>query len=250
MIEITKQGYFDLNGDSEWDVKTDRLGYSGWGYENMLALYVGMGGQTITRDENDMPSFNIATERNVKLIDKLIELYDGKNSYCNFTEYSIDKNAFTDGRLLMDDGFITMLGWNRDSEFDIGILPYPMLDEEQGEYFSRAANIAHLSYIPTTNTILQDTGIILEAMSIESYNTVRPTYYDITLSLKEAPDEESVEMVDIILASSSYLYDGFVSPGQLQMFVDNQTNNWASWSASIEKSYKASVDKIIKYYSK
>ena len=250
MIEITKQGYFDLNGDSEWDVKTDRLGYSGWGYENMLALYVGMGGQTITRDENDMPSFNIATERNVKLIDKLIELYDGKNAYCNFTEYSIDKNAFSDGRLLMDDGFITMLGWNRDSEFDIGILPYPMLDEEQGEYFSRAANIAHLSYIPTTNTILQDTGIILEAMSIESYNTVRPTYYDITLSLKEAPDEESVDMVDIILASSSYLYDGFVSPGQLQMFVDNQTNNWASWSASIEKSYKASVDKIIKYYSK
>lgn len=250
MIEIVKQGYSDLNGDSEWDIANDRLGYSGWGYENLYAIYVGMGGQTITQDENGMPAFSIATERNVKLIDKLIELYDGKNSYCNFTEYSIDKNAFGDGRLLMDDGFITMLSWNRDSEFNIGILPYPMLDEEQGEYFSRAANIAHLSYIPTTNTILQDTGIILEAMSIESYNKVRPTYYDITLSLKEAPDEDSVEMVDTILASSSYLYDGFVSPGQLQMFVDNQTNNWASWSASIEKSYKTSVDKIIKYYSK
>ncbi len=250
MIEIVKQGYSDLDGDSEWDIANDRLGYSGWGYENLYAIYVGMGGQTITQDENGMPAFSIATERNVKLIDKLIELFDGKNSYCNFTDYSADKNAFSAGRLLMDDGFITMLSWNRDSEFDIGILPYPMLDEEQGEYFSRAANIAHLSYIPTTNTILQDTGIILEAMSIESYNKVRPTYYDITLSLKEAPDEESVDMVDTIIGSSSYLYDGFVTAGQLQMFVDSQTNNWASWSASVEKAYARSVDKIVNYFTK
>ena len=250
MIEINKQGYFDLNGDSEWDVKTDRLGYSGWGYENLYALYVGMGGQTVTQNEDGMPEFNLSTERNVKLIDKLIELYDGKNAYCNFTEYSIDKTAFREGRLLMDDSFITTLSWNRDSEFDIGIVPYPMLDEEQGEYFSRAANIAHLSYIPTTNTQLNETGIILEAMSIESYNKVRPTYYDITLSLKEAPDEESIDMVDIIIGSSSYLYDGLVNAGQLRMFIDNQTNNWASWSASIEKAYAKSVQKIETYFTK
>ena len=250
MIAISKQGYADLNGDTEWDPATDRLGYSGWGYENLLALYVGMGGQTITADENDMPVLQLSTERNVKLIDKLIELYDGKNAFCNFTEYSTDKNAFTAGRLLMDDGFITMLGWNRDSEFDIGIVPYPMLDEEQDGYYSRAANIAHLSYIPTTNTDLQNTGIVLEAMSIESYNKVRPTYYDITLSLKEAPDEESVDMVDIILASSSYLYDGYVAPGSLQMFIDNQTNTWTSWSAGVEKVYAKNVKKVADYFSK
>ena len=250
MIEITKQGYFDLNGDSEWDARTDRLGYSGWGYENLYALYAGMGGQTVTQDENGMPVFNLSTERNVKIIDKLIELYDEKNAYCNFTEYSIDKTAFREGRLLMDDSFITTLSWNRSSEFDIGILPYPMLDEEQSEYFSRASNIAHLSYIPTTNTQLNETGIILEAMSIESYNKVRPTYYDITLSLKEAPDEESVDMVDIIIGSSSYLYDGLVNSVNLQTFIVNRTNSWASWSASIEKMYAKNVQKIEDYFSK
>ena len=250
MIEITKQGYSDLNGDSEWDVKTDRLGYSGWGYENLYALYAGMGGQTVTQDENSMPVFNLSTERNVKIIDKLIELYDEKNAYCNFDEYNIDKTAFREGRLLMDDSFITTLSWNRSSEFDIGILPYPMLDEEQGEYFSRASNIAHLSYIPTTNTQLNETGIILEAMGIESYNKVRPTYYDITLSLKEAPDEESVDMVDIIIGSSSYLYDGLVNSVNLQTFIVNRTNNWASWSAGIEKVYAKNVQKIRDYFAK
>ncbi len=250
MIAITKQGYSDLNGDSEWDPNTDRLGYSGWAAENMQALYIGMGGDTVGKDENGMPKFVLSRENNVKLIDKLIELYDGKNAYLNNYEYSIDKTAFKEGRLLMDDGMITGLSQNRDSEFDVGILPYPMLDEEQGEYFSRAANIAHLCYIPTTNNILQDTGIILEAMSIESYNKIRPAYYDITLSLKEAPDEESVDMVDIILGSSSYMYEGFVSYGQLQMFINSQTNTWASWSASVEKTYQRNIDKIYNYYMK
>ena len=149
----------------------------------------------------------------------------------------------------MDDGFITSLGMNRDSEFDISILPYPMLDVEQGEYFSRAANIAHLCYIPTTNTQLQDTGIILEAMSVDSYNRIRPAYYDITLSLKEAPDKETIDMVDTILESSSYMYEGFITYGQLRMFVNNQTNTFASWSAGVEKAYKKNLDKIYAYFA-
>ena len=249
MIEIVKQGYFDLNGDSVWDPTTDRLGYSGWAAENMQALYIGMGGDTVGKDENGMPKFVLSREENIKLVDKLIELYDGQNAYLNNREYSIDKTAFKEGRLLMDDGMITGLSMNRDSEFDIGILPYPMLDEAQGEYFSRAANIAHLCYLPTTNNILNETGIILEGMSIDSYNRIRPAYYDITLSLKEAPDEETVDMVDIILETSSYMYEGFVSYGQLQMFINNQTNTWASWSAAVEKSYKKNIDKIHNYYA-
>ena len=250
LIEITKQGYSDLNGDSEWDPKTDRLGYSGWAAEMMQALYIGMGGDSIVKDENGMPAFGLTREENVLIIDKLLELFDGKNAYLNSLDYSIDKTAFREGRILMDDGMITGLSMNRNSEFDIGILPYPMLDEAQGEYFSRAANIAHLCYIPTTNSILGETGIILEAMSIESYNKIRPAYYDITLSLKEAPDEETVEMVDIILESSSYMYEGFLSSGQLSMFVNNRTNTWASWSASVEKAYEKQLTRIQNYYAK
>ena len=84
----------------------------------------------------------------------------------------------------------------------------------------------------------------------DTYNKVRPTYYDITLSLKEASDEESVDMVDIIIGSSSYLYDGLLNSVQLQTFIVNQTNNWASWSASIEKAYAKSVQKIETYFTK
>ena len=250
MIAIVKQGYADLNGDSEWDPSTDRLGYSGWSAENLQALYIGMGGDTVVKDEDGMPVFGIANENNVKLIDKLIELYDGQNSFCNNTDYNIDKVAFKEGRILMDDSMITGLGANRNSEFDIGLLPYPMLDETQGQYYSRSANIAHLCYIPTTNADLSNTGIILEGMSIESYNKIRPAYYDITLNLKEAPDEETVDMVNIALDTSSCMYEGFISAGQLKMFVDNQTNTWASWSAAVEKGYQKQITRIRDYYAK
>ena len=251
MIEIVKQGYLDLNGDSEWSAATDRAGYSGWGYENLYAIYVGMGGKSLVNDENNLPVLAMDGERTVKLIDKMIELFDGTNAWTNFEDHSIDKKMFTDGRLLMDDSMITGISANRDSEFDIGLLPYPMLDEAQGEYFSRAANIAHLSYIPTMNTDYKSTGIILEGMAIQSYNTVRPTYYDVTLSLKEAADEETLDMVDIVLGSSSYLYEGFITPSKLNGFITSKTNTWASWYAGQRKGFEKNVEKkILPFYTK
>ncbi len=251
MIGIVKQGYGDLNGDTEWDPKVDRVGFSGWGYEMIYGVYVGLGGKSIVNDENDLPTLAMDGERNVKIVDKMIELFDGTNAWINTEEYSIDKNAFKDGRMLMDDAFITGIGANRDSDFDIGLLPYPMLDETQGEYYSRAANIAHLSYIPTTNVNLRDTGIILEGMAIQSYNTVRPTYYDITLSLKEAADEETLDMVDIVLGSSSYLYEGFISMSTLTGFIKSKTNTYASWYAGQRKGFEKKIEKtILPFYTK
>ncbi len=249
-IAIVKQGYKDLNGDTEWNHATDRVGFSGWGYEMLPGLYMGLGGKTLVNDENNMPVLAMDNENTVKIIDKIIEVFDGTNAWVNQEDSSFHNNAFNEGRLLMRDAMITGLSQNRDSDFDIGLLPYPMLDEAQGEYYSRAANIAHLSYIPTTNTDLQNTGIILEGMSIWSYNTVRPTYYDVTLSLKEAADEETIDMVDIVLGSSTYLYEGFMTVAKLNGFIKAKTNTFSSWYAGQKRGFEKQVQKIAKFYSK
>lgn len=250
MMEIVKQGYADLNGDTVWDTDFDRLGFSGWGWEMLYAAYMGLGGKTLLQDEDGAPVLAMVNEDHVKIVDKLIELYDGVNTWINMKTYNTDKKMFLDGRILMDDNFITGIAQNRDSEFDIGVVPYPMMDEAQGQYFSRAANIAHLSYIPTTNAQLEETGIILEAMAIESYNTVRPTYYDVTLDLKEAADEETRDMVDIILASSTYLYEGFMNINNLYEFINKRTNTYASWCAAMTKQFDINLKKVNEFYSK
>ncbi len=249
-IEIVKQGYKDLNGNTEVNYNADRFGFSGWGWEMNTAAYIGFGGKPVVSDENNLPALNLNNERTVKIIDKIIEIFDNRNAFTCMDTWGIDKTAFSEGRLLMDDMFITNLVLNRDGDYEYGVVPYPMLDEEQGEYYSRAANIAHLCYIPTTNTELYETGIILEAMSIESYNNVRPTYYDVTLSLKEAKDDETLDMVNIILGSSTYMVEGFIGAGDIRTAIENQTNTFASWYASNEATFKYTIQQMRDFYGR
>ena len=248
--EIVKQGYADLNGNSIWDTDGDRMGFSGWTWEMPTAVYIGMGGKPVIADEDGLPVLNLSGERNVDIIDNIIKLFDKVNAFNNGVEYSLDKNMLREGRLLMDDVFVTSLGLNRNSDFEFGVVPYPMLDEEQGEYYCRAANIAHLCYVPTTNVQLEETGIILEGMSIESHNNLRPVYYDVTLDLKSATDDETPDMVDIILDSSTYMYEGFINTGTIDMFIKSQTNTYASWSASAERAFEKEVQIMREFYSK
>ncbi|MBO7148823.1 MAG: hypothetical protein J6V93_03095 [Clostridia bacterium] len=247
-IEIIKQGYSDLDGNTEISYEGDRFGFSGWSAELCPAVYIGMGGKPVINDENNLPVLNLNNERTVRIFDKIIEIFDNQNAFINAKEYNIDKTMRNEGRILMDDSFISFLTVNRSSDFRFGVVPYPMLDEEQGEYNSRAANIAHLCYIPTTNKELEETGIILEAMSIESYNNVRPVYYDVTLSLKEAPDTETIDMVDMILASSTYMYEGFVDSSIVKQVVNNQTNTFSSWYAGNEPVFKKTIKKMVDFY--
>ncbi len=250
MLEIVKQGYFDLDGNGEVNSDGDRFGFGGWGFEMNTAAYIGMGGKTVINDEDNLPMLNVYNERANKIVDKIVELFDGTNGWSEMdkTKYGSHNTIFREERMLMVDSFITGLAVNRDYDFGAGVVPYPMLDEEQGEYNSRAANIAHLCYIPTTNNQLQDTGLILEAMSIESYNNIRPVYYDVTLNIKEAPDEETIDMVDIILASSSYMYEGFVTANTFKTFIDNQANTFSSWYAGKAGSFNKTIGEMIDFY--
>jgi hypothetical protein len=249
-IEITKQGYSDLNGSTAWEADADRLGFTGWGWEMVPAVYVGLGAKPVVADDNNLPVLNFNNERTVKVVDKLIELFDGVNAYNNTDKIAIIAPAYAEGRCLMQDTWVTGLNINRDSEFESGLLPYPMLDTDQGEYYSRAANIAHLCYIPTTNVQLEETGIILEGMSIESYNTIRPVYYDVTLSLKEIKDEESKDMVDIILESSTYFVEGFFSSALWQPCIKSQTNTFASWYAANEFVFVDKIEDMREFYAR
>ena len=48
---------------------------------------------------------------------------------------------------------------------------------------------------------LEFVGIVTELMSAKSYEMVRPAVYDVALKTKIARDDESAEMLDIILDS-------------------------------------------------
>ncbi len=250
-IEITKQGYADLDGDTMWDKDKDRTGFGGWSWEMFPAVYFGMGGTTLVPDEDMLPTLALSTERNVKIIDKMLELFDGQNSWYYGADYGSHMRAMSEGRILMVDLMLNSIPVSRDYEFDTGVLPYPMLDEDQDKYYSRSGpDYAAALYVPTTNSQLEETGIILEALSIEGYNKIRPVYYDITLDLKSASDEETRDMIDIILESSLYQNENYVGSSTLVGLVSSGTNTFASWCASREQALEREVKKMRDFYAK
>ena len=55
--------------------------------------------------------------------------------------------------------------------------------------------------VPITNSDLDMTGTILEALHCVSYETVIPAYYEISLKTKYSRDVESAAMLDLIFRS-------------------------------------------------
>lgn len=86
-----------------------------------------------------------------------------------------------------------------DYDVDYGIVPYPMLDESQGQYY--AGYTDRYFIIPNTCTDTEFVGTILESMSAEGYRQVTPAYFEVALKNRYTKDPISKEMVDLIKAS-------------------------------------------------
>ena len=89
-------------------------------------------------------------------------------------------------------------------EDDYGILPYPKFDESQEKYMSGAMDNYTVLGIPITVSDPEMASIITEALNAESYKQLFPAYYDTALKVKYMRDEESIEMLDIIMNGRNF----------------------------------------------
>ena len=91
----------------------------------------------------------------------------------------------------------------RGMDADFGILPIPKIYEANDTIYYSTVNVhtACALSIPITAQDLDRTAIIMEALSAESKYTLVPAYYDVSLKTKHSRDDESSEMLDIILSN-------------------------------------------------
>jgi len=89
----------------------------------------------------------------------------------------------------------------RNSEVEYGIIPMPKLYAT--DTYKTHAQVETLLYcIPYSRAEdLDRLGMFLECFASESYNTVKPAYYEIALTSKYVQDEESVGMLNKIITS-------------------------------------------------
>ncbi len=153
----------------------------------------------LTYEEDGAPKLALNNERSVLMLERLNQIFHNEDSGNYPNDVADCNNAFINGETLFA-GYqrVRSLEIFRDMEADIGILPYPKLDEAQENYITSSHDTANVGVIPTTTTKFDMVGATLEVLARESAKSVMPAYYETALKVKYARDEESTQVLDLI----------------------------------------------------
>jgi len=141
----------------------------------------------------------------------------------------------------------------RNMESEFGIIPFPKYDSSQPAYYTHVDGHAPLMSVPKTISNPERTGIIIEALSAETYREVVPEVMNIVLQSKYARDEASYEMLELILDGRvytfGYIYDGWKGmQWSLVNMMNQKSTDFSSYYAKNETAALAQYDTIIESY--
>lgn len=251
-VELSKSVSKDVNGDGKYN-KEDMFGFvttTG----TVANAFSGAFDLKITyKDEENIPHPSLDVAKWTDVAVELIDLHYNSQSTLTLADGSDATivQMFQDNRVLF---FPQTLSFSRDfraMETDFGILPFPLYDENQANYYSAVRNAMSLIGIPVTVSSPDDCGLIMEALAAESYKTVIPAYYDVSLKVKNTRDDESGEMLDIIRDNlwMNFGYSYSLSTGSvgnyLRELIEKKSSNFASVYESTFQSRVNTFDAFI-----
>lgn len=199
----------NLNGDSSFtysDSGKANYGFTSF-YRMIQAMILGAGNSFTKKGTDGIPELSIETEAFYTTCEKLANIFGTEgdyleaNSSATGTKYD---RLFMNGRALFCGAEVKASGIFREMNDDFGILPLPKLDENQESYYGWMNYDTPTMIIPASNNQLEETGIILDALSYHSYTDVLPKYYEIRVSQKGLRNDDSIEMLQIIRDSLTY----------------------------------------------
>ena len=244
----------DLNGDGMMKTEDDLYGLTGWSWESGFSYLYGADFIFTNRDENGDFSVSFDMEKILDLSTKLVDLYK-LESVCISTasgtaEHVKAYGMFAEGRALFADTVMVNYGtYFTDMTDDFGIVPIPKYNEEQDSYKSYLGYTIPMMFITNNTENPERTGTILEALCTATYDHVTPKMYEVVTKLKNARDEDSSEMIDIIIRNKIidplhfYNITGYGNFGRT--LVVEQNANVSSKLKSFEKVAAKEWDKIM-----
>ena len=143
----------------------------------------------------------------------------------------------------------------RNFEDDYGLLPFPKLDENQKDYKTMALGEHPILAVPKTVKDTEFVGVCVEALSAEAYKTVMPTYYEIALKTRYLRDNESKEVLDIIIDGRifdfGYLYNGAgFFTNTITNVIRSGNKNFESYYQSHYNAERTTIKKVVKVFDK
>lgn len=216
LMEITSDIYIDVNGDgvrNESDCYGFTMGKAGIDGCKGAALIYGAG-LSYMKINDDFSIKNLLGSEQAQLVaEKFYELNTqvGSTYYTghNYPLYAMMEEV----AVFVPAQLHHYYNHARDFEGSFGVLPLPKADTAQENYATLADAGCNCISVPVTIKNPELTGAMIEAMSAYSTNNVVPAFVDVSLQTKVARDEESVEMMQVVLDSRvmdfAYLYCGW-----------------------------------------
>ena len=242
----------DLDGDGQW-TDADRYGYTSWyGIGGQTLLYAVGSHTSLSKDENDMPYFDLNQSYHLERLDAVARLYalDGFKHPGGVAGNNGGVDFFKNDQTLFYNETMGNIQKLRTMDTDFGIIPSPKYNEEQEEYYHLGGN-PYFMIVPVTSPDLERTGIVTEALAYESMLVIPPAFYDIMLTTKIARDNESSKMLDIIFGSLSYYLPvalDILENGVTDLLWKNSTD-FASYFAKNESKILKEIEKMTEVYA-
>ncbi|MCL2518349.1 MAG: hypothetical protein FWF15_07290 [Oscillospiraceae bacterium] len=252
----------DLNGDGIFD-HNDFYGFITH-FNSAIQNWMFALDQKVTKmDADGYPQLIVNTEKMVSIVEKVYDiLFTGNNTlYLDSsnklrdalnpighdqavaTKFESDTVMFAAIRMQ----YIELL---RNMQSEYGIIPFPKYDSKQPAYYTHVDGHAPLMSLPLTITNVERIGIIIEALSAETYREVVPAVMDLVLQSKFARDAVSYEMLELILDGRvytfGYIYDGWKGmQWALTNLMGSKSKDFASYYQKGESGALAQIKTIM-----
>ena len=201
----------NLNGDAKFEWKDD--GACVWGISvasnsgaNMLHYF---GEDTITNQNGKAVLTGGSTDRFFEGCEKIANMLGATDGSIYLGHFSGDDaagsyiNCFEAQRALFGASEVAKANRMRNLDFMFGALPYPKLDEKQERYYVGLSYPACGVAIPVTCNDPVRSAVVGDAVNYIYYKDVWPVFSEVTLKAKNLRNDDSIEMLGIILESAA-----------------------------------------------
>lgn len=259
LMIITKDIISDLDGDGKM-TQTDFYGFATDKYAGIDSFSRTCGLSAISKNEKNYPVLDFYDDNTVAAFEKIVQLYYENTGTLVFDgAFGHIDAVFAEGNAVIANTMIIFLMGDkmRAMKDDYGVLPYPKFTEEQEMGYTHLDGTFSCMMVPITQPSAdwERTGLIVEALNALGYAYVTPAMYDITLKTKLSRDDDSIRMLDLVLAGRRYSFDSLdednfpLSPVRaMRNLISQKKKDIASYYASNEKGALTWIDKIITAY--
>ena len=247
----------DTDGDGQW---TEADTYGALYYDTLTFdnLHNAFDVRLTKRDADGNVELDLFNDQIVEIAEMAYDL-----AYNNPDVYSLGgvvgdtrvpcRDMFTEGKGLFFVSVLEDAGLMRDMDADFGILPYPKWNEAQPDYHTTSRDSRSMFTIPIDTPDAAFAGLITEALCIEGNRQVIPVFYDKVLKGKNARDEQSGQMLDIIRAGLvlDFAAEYAVQTGRGGFIIRDsisQEKDIASFYASNQKAFTVGFERFLKAY--